>query len=149
MSTSSRYERPALTVDVVLVASVDGQYRVLLIRRKNPPFEGRWALPGGFVEPHEPLEDAARRELWEETGTRPARLEQLHTFGTPGRDPRGWTVSVVYLALLGEGESGAGQPQSGDDAAEVGWFDLLAPPPLAFDHADILAHARNALDLGE
>jgi 8-oxo-dGTP diphosphatase len=149
MPGSERYQKPALTVDVVLVASVDGQHRVLLIRRKNPPFEGRWALPGGFVDPHEPLEDAARRELWEETGTRPVQLEQLHTFGTPGRDPRGWTVSVVYLALLEEGEAGSIQPKAGDDAAEVGWFDLLLPPPLAFDHADILAHARQALELGE
>ena len=149
MPGTEGYQKPALTVDVVLVASVGGQHRVLLIRRKNPPFEGRWALPGGFVDPNEPLEDAARRELWEETGIRPAHLEQLHTFGAPGRDPRGWTVSVVYLALLEEGDAGALQPQPGDDAAEVGWFDLLAPPPLAFDHADILAHARKALDLGE
>jgi 8-oxo-dGTP diphosphatase len=149
MSTANRHERPALTVDVVLVASADGQHRVLLIRRKNPPFEGRWALPGGFVDPYEPLEDAARRELWEETGVRPANMQQLHTFGAPGRDPRGWTVSVVYLALLEEGDAGALQPQAGDDAAEVGWFDLLAPPPLAFDHADILAHTRRALGLGE
>ena len=147
MSQSERYEKPALTVDIVLVASADGQHRVLLIRRKHPPFEGRWALPGGFADPHEPLEDAARRELWEETGTRPAHLEQLHTFGAPGRDPRGWTVSVAYLAVLKEGEAGGLKPQAGDDAAEVRWFDLLAPPSLAFDHADMLAHARKALAL--
>jgi 8-oxo-dGTP diphosphatase len=132
-----------------LVASVGGQHRVLLIRRKNQPFEGRWALPGGFVDPHEPLEDAARRELWEETNVEPARLEQLHTFGAPGRDPRGWTVSVAYLAILEEGAAQALQPQAGDDAAEVGWFDLCDPPPLAFDHADILACAREKLALTE
>ena len=149
MSTSSRHERPALTVDVVLIAHAEGNPKVLLIRRKHPPFEGRWALPGGFVDPHEPLEDAARRELWEETGINPSHLKQLQTFGTPGRDPRGWTVSVVYLAYLGEGEAGGLQPQAGDDAVEVGWFDLLAPPSLAFDHADILAHARKALALGD
>lgn len=149
MSQSERYERPALTVDVVLVAPQGEVHRVLLIRRKHPPFEGRWALPGGFVDPHEPLRDAARRELWEETGARPAHLEQLHTFGAPGRDPRGWTVSVAYLAVLEEGEAQGLQPKAGDDAAEVGWFDVLALPPLAFDHADILAHARRALALGD
>ncbi|MFN2184286.1 MAG: NUDIX domain-containing protein, partial [Anaerolineae bacterium] len=110
---------------------------------------GRWALPGGFVEPHEPLEDAARRELWEETNVEPARLEQLHTFGAPGRDPRGWTVSVAYLAILDEGAAQALRATAGDDAAEVGWFDLCDPPPLAFDHANILACAREKLSLTE
>ena len=122
---------------------------MLLIQRKHPPFEGRWALPGGFVDPHEPLADAASRELQEETGIEPAHLEQLHTFGDPGRDPRGWTVSVVYLAVLDEGEAQVLRPHAGDDAADVGWFDLLAPPPLAFDHADILAHARKTLAIGD
>ena len=146
---SSHYERPALTVDVVVVTLFDGRHQVLLIRRKHPPFEGRWALPGGFVEPHEPLEDAARRELWEETNVEPARLEQLHTFGAPGRDPRGWTVSVAYLAILDEGAAQALRATAGDDAAEVGWFDLCDPPPLAFDHANILACAREKLSLTE
>ncbi len=147
MPDSGRHERPSLTVDIVVVALVGGQHNVLLIRRKNPPFEGRWALPGGFVDPHEPLEDAARRELWEETGVRPAHLDQLHTFGDPGRDPRGWTVSVAYLALLDGQAARSLQPEAGDDAAEAAWFDLLAPPPLAFDHADILACARRKLVL--
>jgi 8-oxo-dGTP diphosphatase len=142
---SDRYERPSLTVDVVVVAPIDGQHKVLLVKRRHPPFEGCWAIPGGFVDPHEPLEDAARRELWEETGTKPACLEQLHTFGTPGRDPRGWTISVAYLALLEEQAAQSVQPQAGDDAEQVGWFDLLAPPPMAFDHADILAHAKKVL----
>jgi 8-oxo-dGTP diphosphatase len=144
---SNAYEKPALTVDVVVVAPAGGQYQVLLIQRQNPPFAGRWAIPGGFVEPHEPLQDAARRELWEETGIEPARLEQLHTFGAPGRDPRGWTVSVAYLAVLDEQAARSLEPQAGSDAAQVGWFDLAALPPLAFDHADILARARRALAL--
>jgi 8-oxo-dGTP diphosphatase len=149
VSASDRYEKPALTVDIVVVAPIDDRYKVLLIQRKHPPFEGRWAIPGGFVDPHEPLADAARRELLEEAGIEPARLQQLHTFGTPGRDPRGWTVSVAYLAVLEEGAVQSIHPRAGDDAADVGWFDLLAPPPLAFDHADILAHARRELALGD
>lgn len=149
MPDADRHDRPSLTVDIVVVAVVEGQHKVLLIRRKNPPFEGRWALPGGFVDPYEPLEDAARRELFEETGVRPARLDQLHTFGDPGRDPRGWTVSVAHLALLDGQAARSLQPEAGDDAAEVAWFDLLAPPPLAFDHAEILACARKKLALVE
>jgi 8-oxo-dGTP diphosphatase len=149
VSNSHRYERPSLTVDVVVVAPIDGQQKVLLIQRKNPPFAGRWALPGGFVEPYEPLEDAARRELWEETGIKPARLEQLHAFGDPGRDPRGWTVSVAYLAVPDEQAARSLNLQAGSDAASVGWFDLLDPPQLAFDHAEILVFARKALGLEE
>ena len=149
MSASDRYEKPALTVDIVVVAPFEGRHKVLLIRRKHPPFEGRWAIPGGFVDPHEPLEAAARRELLEETGVEPAHLQQLHTFGAPGRDPRGWTVSVAYLALFEEGTAQSIHPRAGDDAADVGWFDLIAPPPLAFDHAEILAHARQRLALGD
>ncbi len=143
------HQKPSLTVDIVVVVPVDGQHNVLLIRRKHAPFEGRWAIPGGFVDPYEPLEEAARRELLEETGIEPARLQQLHAFGAPGRDPRGWTVSVAYLAVLEEGAAQSIQPRAGDDAADVGWFDLLAPPPLAFDHADILAQARHALAIGD
>lgn len=148
MSAES-YEKPSLTVDVVVVALIEGRHKVLLIQRKHSPFEGRWALPGGFVDPHEPLGDAARRELWEETGIEPARIEQLHTFGAPGRDPRGWTVSVAYLAVLEEEAAQSIHPRAGDDAAGVDWFDLVAPPPLAFDHAEILAHARQALAIGD
>jgi 8-oxo-dGTP diphosphatase len=142
------HQKPAVTVDVVVMAPQAGGCRVLLVRRKNPPFQGQWALPGGFVEPHEPLEAAARRELEEETGLVPAKLEQLHTFGTPGRDPRGWTISVVHLACLDPEQASASTPHAGTDAAEVAWFDLDDMPPLAFDHAEILACARQAIDSG-
>jgi 8-oxo-dGTP diphosphatase len=146
-------EQPWVTVDVVVVAPAPapagseaeggGQgFQVLLVRRNNPPFEGRWAVPGGFVEPGEPLDAAARRELHEETGLEPVHLEQLHAFGDPGRDPRGWVISVAHLTLLSEGEASAWQPRAGSDAGEVGWFDLKDPPALAFDHAQILAWAR-------
>jgi 8-oxo-dGTP diphosphatase len=134
-------EQPAVTVDVVVVTWREGRPRVLLVRRNRPPFAGYWAIPGGFVEPYEPLEVAARRELREETGIEPAHLEQLHTFGDPGRDPRGWTVSVAYVAQLTQSEATSLHPRAGSDAGDVGWFDLAEPPPLAFDHADILAHA--------
>ena len=93
------YPRPAVTVDVVIVTR-EAKRRVLLIRRKHDPFAGCWALPGGFVEMDESLDDAARRELFEETNVRAGKLVQLHTFGDPKRDPRGWTISVVYLAEI-------------------------------------------------
>jgi 8-oxo-dGTP diphosphatase len=140
-------ERPSVTVDVVMLAPADSGLEVLLVRRKNPPFEGYWALPGGFVEPNEALEEAARRELREETGSEPDHLVQLRAFGEPGRDPRGWTISIAYLAVLGDREAAAWCPKAGSDADAVGWFDANNPPPLAFDHGEILAHAirmRNA-----
>jgi 8-oxo-dGTP diphosphatase len=135
------YPHPEVTVDIVVVTK-DDDPQVLLIRRKHDPFAGSWAIPGGFVNIDEPLEDAARRELFEETGLRVKQLEQLHTFGDPGRDPRGRTISVVYLTRV-NGERV--KPQAADDAAEVGWHLLRRPPRLAFDHAKILAKARERL----
>jgi 8-oxo-dGTP diphosphatase len=135
------YPRPAVTVDVVIVTG-SRRRRVLLIRRKHDPFAGRWALPGGFVEMDEALDAAARRELYEETGVQAERLEQLHTFGAPGRDPRGRVISVAYLAVVDPRQL---KPQAADDAAEVGWHSLAHPPALAFDHAQILEAARQRL----
>jgi 8-oxo-dGTP diphosphatase len=132
------YPRPMVTVDVVIVTMED-RPRVLLIRRKHDPFAGAWAIPGGFVDMDESLEDAARRELFEETSIRTGALEQLHTFGDPGRDPRGRVISVVYLAQVAPNSL---QPQAADDAAEVAWHSLQRPPKLAFDHAQVLALAR-------
>jgi 8-oxo-dGTP diphosphatase len=91
------------------------------------------------------LEEAARRELWEETGAELANLRQLHTFGDPGRDPRGWVISVAYLAVLEEAEEEDWNLAADSDAGAVGWFDLDDLPPLAFDHSDILDCARKAL----
>ena len=132
------YARPALTVDLVL-ATREARPRVLLIRRKKDPFAGSWALPGGFVDENEKLLDAARRELREETGLDVAEMEQLYTAGDPGRDPRGWTVTVVYLVRVNADQL---KPVAADDADEVGWFPLDELPQLAFDHAMILGRAR-------
>jgi 8-oxo-dGTP diphosphatase len=137
------YPRPALTCDLLL-ATAEPKPRVLLIRRKHEPFAGHWALPGGFVDEGETLEAAARRELREETGLAVAELEQFRTYGDPGRDPRGWTVSVVFLARV---DAARLDPRAADDADEVGWFPLDELPPLAFDHARILADARARLSV--
>jgi 8-oxo-dGTP diphosphatase len=131
-----------VTVDVVIFGVMKGELKVLLIKRKNWPFEGMWAIPGGFVDMDEPLEDAAARELYEETGVEGVHLEQFYTFGQPDRDPRTRVISVAYLALLDAGQL---QPRAADDAADVGWFSVHNPPPLAFDHVDILKRALQRL----
>jgi 8-oxo-dGTP diphosphatase len=135
------FPRPALTVDVCLV-SHDKRSSVLLIERQSPPFESCWALPGGFVDEGETLADAARREVKEETGLVIGELEQLYTAGDPGRDPRGWTVSVVYLVQV---DAKRMKPKAGDDAKRVKWFPLDDLPKLAFDHAMILDRAKARL----
>ncbi len=144
---SSEYPRPMVTVDVVIFTLRENDLQVLLIRRRNPPFAGMWAIPGGFVDIDESLETAALRELEEETGVRDVYLEQFHTFGDPGRDPRGRTITVAYLALVRANQV---QPRAGDDAAEAGWWSVRALPPLAFDHDRILAcaleHLRHKLE---
>lgn len=133
-----RFPRPALTADVVALAAIDGARSVLLIRRGNEPFAGQWALPGGFVDEGERPVDAARRELAEETGLHfGGVLDLVGVYGDPGRDPRGWTVSAAYRAVLEGPEDVAGA----DDAAEARWFPLDALPPLAFDHARIVVDA--------
>ncbi len=138
---SYEYPRPALTVDLV-IATREPQVRVLLIRRLKDPFAGTWALPGGFVDENERLVDAARRELLEETGVVVASLEQVYTAGDPGRDPRGWTVSVTFLAQI---DPNSGPAVAGDDAEAVNWFLIDELPALAFDHAVILDRARALL----
>ncbi|MFO0867200.1 MAG: NUDIX hydrolase [Gemmataceae bacterium] len=135
------YPMPAVTVDIAIV-SKDEPRRILLIRRKSDPFAGAWALPGGFIEMDETLDESARRELQEETGLTTRRLEQVGIFGDPGRDPRGRTISVAYLTEVDPDKL---KPAAADDAAEVGWFSLQRPPKLAFDHAKILAAVRKRL----
>jgi 8-oxo-dGTP diphosphatase len=136
------FPRPALTVDLVVTTRED-RPRVLLIRRKKEPFAASWALPGGFVDENERLDEAARRELEEETTVKVAEVYQLFTIGDPGRDPRGWTVSVVYSAQVDPNKL---RPRAADDADAVSWFPLDELPPLAFDHAAILERARNRFE---
>jgi 8-oxo-dGTP diphosphatase len=127
---------PALTVDVVALAGAPPR-GVLLIQRGNDPFAGSWALPGGFVEAGERVLAAASRELFEETALEGDALELLGVYDTPGRDPRGPTVSAVYLLRTADQPSVRG----GDDAREARWFALDALPALAFDHAIVIADA--------
>lgn len=126
-----------LTVDVVVLSGT-APGSVLLVQRAREPFAGEWALPGGFVEEGEQVAEAAPRELAEEAGfDDPLALRLLGVYDTPGRDPRGWTVSVAYLASVGSQSSVMGA----DDAADARWFEAGALPKLAFDHATIIADA--------
>ncbi len=138
MSFCYEYPRAALTVDAVVFGLDEGALKVLLIRRGLAPFKGRWALPGGFVRTDETLDEAVRRELAEETGLTQVFLEQLYTFGAVKRDPRERVVSVAYYALVKRLDHAT---RAATDAAAVEWFPADGPPPLAFDHADILAAA--------
>ncbi len=155
---ADRYPKPALTADIVVFREVPGSEtpEVLLIRRGGHPFLGRWALPGGFAERNETLEETAARELREETGVTDTALRLVGVYSTPGRDPRGWVVSAAYAAVVSEAEA-----QAGDDAAALGWVPLekdasgrlrpacgAAGPEtdasgrcLAFDHDRILSDA--------
>lgn len=135
------YPRPMVTVDMVILTRED-KPRVLLIRRAADPFAGMWALPGGYIDMDEDLPDAARRELFEETGVRADTVDQLGTFGAPGRDPRGRTISVAYLARVAPDI----EPQAGDDAKEAAWHPLHRLPELAFDHKEILTLAKKRLN---
>lgn len=141
MPYTYEYPRPALTVDVVVFTIRGGELSVLLIRRAKAPFKGGWALPGGFVDLNEPLDKAATRELGEETGLPPLSMEQLGAFGDPGRDPRGHTVSVAFLAFL----VAARPVAAGDDAAATQWHAVRALPKMAFDHALVIEVALERL----
>ena len=136
------YPRPAVAVDVVLFTIRDESLQVLLIKRDHPPFRGMHALPGGFVREDEALEQAALRELAEETNVRDVYLEQLYTFGALERDPRMRVISVVYYALV----SAKGQDvRGGTDASDAAWFPAYKRPTLAFDHETIVELALERL----
>ncbi len=137
------YPRPALTVDVVTFTLQKDCLQALLVRRGSVPFMGMWALPGGFVHMEESLEEAATRELEEETGVRDAYLEQLYTYGAPQRDPRGRVVTVAYFALIPVDKPV--RLEGGTDVSQAGWFPIQQLPALAFDHAEIIQYALRRL----
>lgn len=134
-----RYPGPSLAVDAVWIAGT----QILLVRRGRPPFRGHWALPGGFVEVNESVEQAVLRELEEETGLRPVRYRFLGVYSRPGRDPRGPSASVAFL-MRGRPSS----PRGGSDAREASWLPLARTHALAFDHSEIVADAVRALRNG-
>jgi len=137
------WPRPMVTVDAVVFGVFDNNFKLLLINRKNEPFKGKWALPGGFVGIDEELEDAAARELKEETGLINVPLQQMHTFGKCGRDPRGRQITIVFMGITNKGLDNI---LAGDDAADVRWFDIdNLPNDLAFDHNRVAEFAIKKL----
>lgn len=127
----------SVTTDSVIFFENGDNLKILLVQRKSDPYKGKWALPGGFLEEQEPLEAGAKRELKEETGLEIDRLYQLHTFGSPGRDPRGRTITIVFWGEV----PGEKKVKGSDDAAEADWFDIEELPDLAFDHDEIIEFA--------
>lgn len=142
MSHTYTYPHPAVTTDIVIFTIRQNALKVLLIKRALEPFQGCWALPGGFVEMDENLEQGARRELEEETGVANVYLEQLYTFGQPDRDPRERVITVAYYALI---PSDKIELKAATDAEGVGWFGIEEVPKLAFDHLEILHMAKQRL----
>ena len=142
MPYTYEYPRAALTVDCVVFGLDEGDLKILLIQRDLEPFEGQWALPGGFVHLDETLDDAARRELKEETGVENIYLEQLYTIGTVGRDPRERVVTVAYYALVNLQDHSL---HASTDARNAAWFEVEDIPDLAFDHHEILDLALTRL----
>ena len=137
------WPRPMVTVDALIYKKYRGKVQVLLIERGNNPYKGMWAIPGGFVDMDEDLVDAAKRELEEETGLKGIELEQMHTFGKPGRDPRGRNITICFIGELKKTNVRA---KAGDDASKAKWFDIKKlPENLAFDHEEVLKFAAAEL----
>lgn len=130
------WPRPMVTVDAVVFTMSEGRTQVLLVNRGKEPYKGKWAVPGGFIEIDEELEDAVARELAEETGLTGVQLEQMRTFGKCGRDPRGRQISIAFTGIATEGQDSI---HAGDDAAKAKWFDInKLPENLAFDHNEMI-----------
>ncbi len=139
MAYTYKYPRPAVTADCIVITR-EAEPKVLLIQRRNPPFKGAWAFPGGFMDMDETTEQCAVRELEEETGLRLSKIQQIGAYSKVDRDPRGRAITVAYLAIVDEPIAVTGQ----DDATKAEWFPINALPPLAFDHEDIM---RDAISL--
>jgi 8-oxo-dGTP diphosphatase len=142
MSYTYKHPHPAVTVDGVVFGFDDADLKLLLVKRKLEPFQGQWALPGGFVQAKEDLEEAVRRELAEETGINRLYLEQLFSFGDPQRDPRERVISIAYYALVKLADHSV---RAASDAQEVAWFPVAELPKLAFDHEKIVDVALRRL----
>lgn len=140
---SYAYQRPEVTVDIVVFSLRNGCLQVLLIQRAEPPFLNYWALPGGFIKIKESLEEAAGRELEEETGIVDAYLEQLYTYGDPDRDPRDRVITVAYYALIAADKQI--RHEGGTDASQAAWHAVDELPEVAFDHATIIQYALRRL----
>jgi len=137
------WPRPMVTVDAAVFGFFAGKAKLLLVNRKWEPYKGCWAIPGGFIEIDEELEDAVARELEEETGLADVQLEQMRTFGTVGRDPRGRQITVVFMGIAGKGQK---RVRGGDDAAAARWFDIeKLPENMAFDHKEVAEFAISRL----
>ena len=131
------YPRPTVTVDILVFRKTGREPELLLIQRDREPFLGYWAIPGGFLDMAETLEEAAARELEEETGLKNVALEQLKAYSAINRDPRHRTISVAFVGFL----SGNQKVKAGDDARKAAWFSIRKLPELAFDHGKIIADA--------
>ena len=138
------WPKASVTADAVVFRKNNkNEWEVLLIKRKNEPFAGMWALPGGFMDMNETTLETAKRELEEETGLKDVDLKQLYTFDTIGRDPRGRTVSVTYYGTTDMNHSVV---KGGDDAAEARWFNVKDLPELAFDHREPIRMALERIE---
>jgi len=137
------WPRPMVSVDAAVFGFFGNKVKLLLINRGKEPFKGKWAVPGGFVGMDEELEDAAARELAEETGLVDVPLEQMHTFGKCGRDPRGRQITIAFMGIATKNLT---KLKAGDDAAKAQWFDIeKLPKDLAFDHNEIVKFAIEKL----